>query len=338
MPRALSWTARAAAALLALLVAAACGLLVLALVAVGLVVRFERLHRIPITPGPPTLVTGTYEVWLEHDGRERRYLVHVPPNLSGEPRPLLLLLHGAGGTAETIERGVGVSALADREGFIVVFPEAVDRFWRIKVGADQAIDDLGYIRRVVEDVSARLPVDAARVYVGGVSNGAAMTTRLACEASDVFAAVAIVSGTSRPGFEEKCKPRRPVPMIVFLNTDDPLVRFDGRPFTLLPSLIEVSTVGAEEFLRFWAQTNGCIAAPSYRSLPDLNPRDDSTVDLRQYEGCDGGADIDFYELRGSGHTWPGGRQYLPPWIVGTTNRDIDARELIWQFVRRHTLS
>jgi polyhydroxybutyrate depolymerase len=308
-----------------------------------LVMRY-RLDAVEVTAGPIVAATGTYETWLQHDGRERTYLLHVPPAAaSGEPLPLFIALHGGGGHADQFDAVAGLIRIADREGFFVAYPSGIDRNWndgRIDAGStahDENVDDVGFLRAMVADIGDRLPLDERRVYAAGISNGAMMSQRLACEGADFVTAVGLIVGTAPRGFETTCDPGRPVPLIAFLGTADPLVPFEGGkitgPFGLGNRGLVVSAAALEAF---WSEYNGC-GEPRVESLPDRSRRDDSTVTLHAYADCEAGAAVEVYVIDGGGHTWPGGRQYLSHRLVGRTNRDIVASELIWRFFASKTL-
>jgi polyhydroxybutyrate depolymerase len=323
------------------------GLLVLlGVVAVAAIVLGRgRLHSFDVTPGPVEAAAGTYEVKLEHDGRLRVYFVHVPPAISaGEPLALVLALHGGGGRAQQMNDLTHFNGVADREGFLVAYPQGVSKNWndgRPDSGSKaqkEYVDDVGFILAVIEDAATRLRVDRRRVYATGISNGAIMSNRLACEAPDAIAAVALVVGTAPAGFESACSPARPVPLLAFLSENDPLVPYEGGEITALFKIVKRGkVVSAVDLESFWASNNGCSGGITAEDLPDVITADDSTVKRVGYVRCDAGADVVFYNLHGSGHTWPGGKQYLSPWLVGTTNRDIDATELIWQFFAAHPM-
>jgi len=304
-----------------------------------------RLDAIEITAEVFAPEAGTYRIELSHGGRDRRYILHVPPlAASTAPMPLFLALHGGGGRAAQMDDLTHITAIADRERFLVAFPDAVDKNWndgRTGVGSKAAkenIDDVGYIRAVIADVATRLPLDRKRVYAAGISNGAIMSSRLACESADVVAAVGLIVGTAPEGFEAWCKPARPVPVMAFLSTGDPLVPFNGGQITaFFPFIKRGRVVGADQLKQFWAEGNACPGAQTVEVLEDRTKADNSTVVRQAFSGCGGGADVVFYRLEGAGHTWPGGKQYLAPLLVGTTNRDIDASELLWQFFAAHPL-
>jgi len=314
-------------------------------VTVVLVIGGRRLGETEVTPGLVSPQAGTYLATIDHGGRVRRYLLHVPPAAKDlQPLPLLVLLHGGGGTGDRIDDLTGMIAIADREGFLVALPDGVDKNWNdgrddVRSTAHREnVDDVGFIRAMIDDVAAKTPVETRRVYAAGISNGAIMSSRLACEASDRIAAVGLVVGTAPEGFEETCRPVRPVPVIAFLGTDDPLVPYEGGPISAVLSLIDRGrVVSAEALKQFWARHNGCAEPAAVAELPDITTADNSRVVREAFGGCSEGADVVFYRIDGGGHTWPGGKQYLSPWLVGTTNRDVSASELIWRFFAAHAM-
>jgi polyhydroxybutyrate depolymerase len=125
---------------------------------------------------------------------------------------------------------------------------------------------------------------------------------------------------------------------MFLGTDDPLVPYKGGWIeAFVPFVKRGRVMGAEALQQFWAGNNGCSSGTELSSLPDLTGADDSTVTLLSAAGCRNGAAVDLYRIEGGGHTWPGGKQYLSPRLVGKTNRDISATQIIWRFFAAHPL-
>jgi polyhydroxybutyrate depolymerase len=190
-----------------------------------------------------------------------------------------------------------------------------------------------FFRDILDDLSSVAAVDLSRVYVSGFSNGGGMAVRIACEASDQVAAIGSVAGAV-VGLGG-CNPLRPVPVIAFHGTADPIVRYQGGMLrgwflrdaagvTRAPNFF----VGAEDWVATWAEGNGCDSRPAVGS-----PQGD--VRVTRYTGCDQNATVILYTIEGGGHTWPGG---WPIPAVGRTSREIDATEAQWRFFQRYTLA
>ncbi|HVP46572.1 MAG TPA: PHB depolymerase family esterase [Bryobacteraceae bacterium] len=280
--------------------------------------------------------TGTRAASFRFDGRHRSYLFHLP---AGKPRgglPLVIVLHGAGGQGRGMERLSGLSPVADREGFAVAYPDGIWRQWNDGRGkiAFPRTDDVGFLLAMVDHLTSDGTVDPHRVYVAGISNGGMMAQRLACEASDRIAAVTSVAATLPEKIEHECQPQRPVSMLFMHGTKDPLVPYRGGMITSphgMPTGSRVLSLDATA--RFWAERNGCAASPESSALPD-RAEDNLTVRVSRYGSCRDHVSVEAYTINGGGHTWPGGLQYLPAFVIGRTSRNLDADETIWQFFKR----
>lgn len=273
---------------------------------------------------------------LVFDGLAREYRVYVPDTVKGEAgMPLVVVLNGGGGGGSEVIERTGFSALAREEGFVVVYPEGINGEWNDGRGtrfrgdaADAAIDDVGFIVAVVDAVTQEFGIDLGRVYVTGASNGGMMTNRLALQASEVFAAAASVIGALAEPLLDDPLPVLPVPMLIMNGTDDNAVPYEGGFVFGREPLGAVASV--DETVDFWREANGCSGAPEVTALPDLDPRDGSTVRLEQYT-CTG-APIQLYVIQGGGHDWPTG-QALPRFL-SPGNRDINATATIWEFFQQ----
>ena len=320
-------------------------LVLLAVVAVLLVLRSHRLERTQARRQEPAPAAGNYRWTLEHDGRERTYIVHVPGGFEpGKAAPLVLALHGGGGSGDRTDDLMKLTPVADREHFVVAFPDGIGHNWNDgrKDGGSEAhekdIDDVGFLRGLIDELSSKLPIDPKRVYAMGISNGAMMSGRLACDLSDRIAAVGLVAGSGPVGLGEMCKPVRPVPFLAFNGTKDRLVPYNGGTIpALLPWRDHGTVISVAELKSVWLNDNGCSPTPVVTELPDTDTRDDTRVIREAYGSCKAGADVVFYRVEGGGHTWPGGRQYLPERWVGKTNRDVSASDVIWRFFSEHPM-
>jgi polyhydroxybutyrate depolymerase len=179
--------------------------------------------------------------------------------------------------------------------------------------------------------------DPKRVYVTGISNGAIMSYRLACELSHKITAIAPVDGNIPALLFPFCSPSRHVSVLAINNTDDPLVPFDGGEIRGRLNRVNLGKVlSVDESIGFWVTRNGCSATPVYATMPDKDPGDGTTVKTRQYRNDNDGTEVILYTVEGGGHTWPGGLQYLPVKMIGKTSRDFDAVNIIWSFFKSHS--
>jgi polyhydroxybutyrate depolymerase len=208
----------------------------------------------PAACGNGTLTAGERTVTIQHGGVARSYIVHVPASYDGRtPVPLVLDIQGLTSNAGQQELFTGWRAKSDQVGFIVIYPNGLDNSWNggslcCGMSLTDHVDDEGFMRAIVTKTRADACVDRRRVYATGLSNGGAMAHLLACRAADVFAATAPVSmgnGTM------PCAPTRPISVIMYRGTNDPLVAYGGGPF---PS--------AQADLDQWKMLDGCAATPA----------------------------------------------------------------------------
>lgn len=283
---------------------------------------------------------------LDFAGTTRSYFLYVPSTYpptsedgSVSAAPLLIVLHGGGGTGQgmvTLTRG-GFNQLAERDGFIVVYPNAVDKQWND--GRDipgstahrDNIDDVGFISRLIDHLGESYSIDYSRVYATGISNGGIMSYRLACELGDRIAGIAAVAASMPTFYTELCLPFRPLPVLVINGTDDPLVPYDGGEIRI-GRLSRDEVLSTDDTINFWLTANQCFTEPFSTIVYDDRPLDNTRARYVRYEGCADGVLVELYAIEGGGHTFPGGRQYLPPGVIGRTSREIDAAEVIWNFL------
>jgi polyhydroxybutyrate depolymerase len=287
------------------------------------------------TPGGRRLGPGDHAVALRHDGRARRYLVHVPPAVeSGRALPLVLSFHGAGGSAEANQRFSEMDPLADREGFLVVYPDGTPSGGLLTWNAGTCcgpkvagrVDDVGFALALLEDVARRVPLDRRRVYATGMSNGAMMAHRLAAEAPDRIAAIAPVAGGL---VYARFAPSRPVPLLHIHSVDDPRALYHGGLGGRLAGDRSFNP-DIDEMMARWARADGCTAGPSVAE--ERRSPEGHTATLLTWKGCAGGSEVALWRLTGAGHVWPGHPARMRQ--LGTDTTVIDANEVIWGFVSR----
>jgi polyhydroxybutyrate depolymerase len=273
---------------------------------------------------------------LDVNGVSRDYLLHVPEDLPLHQRvPLVLVFHGGGGRASQMPRLTGFDVLADREHFIVAYPDGVGHHWND--GRDRSsADDVGFIRELLADLQRSYPVDPRRVYATGISNGGFFSNRLACELSDRIAAIASVAATMPEPLAAECKPARPISVLYVQGTEDPLVPIDGGKIGFRHGRSLGQNVSLADSLTFWRGVDAMTSAPSVDNLPDRV--DDGTHVRREiWTGGKDHTEVGAYIIDGGGHTWPGGPQYLPRFIVGRASQNLDGTRAIYRFLSQHSL-
>ncbi|MFZ2288003.1 MAG: PHB depolymerase family esterase [Bacteroidales bacterium] len=287
---------------------------------------------------------------LIHDGLRRTFTVYIPSSYKNPAQmPLVIALHGRGvdGEGMIIVTRKGFDRLAERDGFMVAYPDGIELNWndgrRDQEADDRAhrenIDDVGFIAALTNRMVGDYNADPRRVYVTGISNGAIMSYRLACELSHKIAAIAPVDGNIPLLFIGDCSPSRHVPVLAINNVDDPVVPFDGGEIyghfgrEMLGRVLSV-----DQSIGYWVGKNGCSPVPVITEEPDRDPTDGTRVTRKEFVNRDDGTEVILYIVHGGGHTWPGGLQYLPSRVIGKTSRDIDASEVIWSFFKKQRLT
>ncbi|MFZ2986392.1 alpha/beta hydrolase family esterase [Ideonella sp.] len=299
----------------------------------------------------PTLVVaaplgpGLHTLEVAHGGMARKVLLYIPARSAavaagrapGQAWPLVLALHGGGGHAAFMadDERYGLRSQADRSGFVVAFPNGYSkwpggRFATWNAGGccgdarDRQIDDVGFLRAVVADVQTRVPIDPARVFATGMSNGGMMSHRLACEAADVFRAVASVAGTDAT---TTCAPSRPVAVLQIHARNDTHVLFNGgagkEAFRDESKVMDFVSVPAT--ISRWVQRQQCQPVPR-RTLERPGP---AGAHCEAYSGCKGQQPVALCVTETGGHSWPGASVVRRG--KEAASQALDANAQIWAF-------
>jgi polyhydroxybutyrate depolymerase len=278
------------------------------------------------------LKAGDHVLSLKIGDRERTYLLHLPPAYDGKHSlPLVIVLHGGGGNAPGAVHMTGFSEKADKEGFVAVYPNGSGRLknrlltWNAGnccgYALDNNVDDVGFIRALIDELEKTRAIDPKRIYATGMSNGGMMTYRLACELSDKIAAAAPVAGALNL---ENCEPAHPVSMIIFHGTVDEHVLYEGGEPVKRADTHRRVDKPVSYAVNFWVKQDGCSATPQREEKGNIR--------TEIYRGGKEETEVVLYTVKGGGHTWPGGESYL---LGAEPTREISATDLMWDFFVRH---
>lgn len=293
------------------------------------------------------------EMTLPHQDMTREHILYLPSSYSKASQlPLLFVFHGGGGSAKKVAGKMGFKTLAEKNNFIAVYPSAIDRHWNdgrsseVFKEHDAKIDDVDYILTLLENLKTAYSIDPDRIYATGFSNGAIFANRLAVEHSSHFAAIAPVIGSIAGPIADAFNPADPVSVLIMNGTDDPMVPYEGGQVKAnwFPGLSKLfkrkimnrgTVVSVAKSIQLWTSHNKIAVEPIITQLPDADTNDGATIEKQVWQHPHKPISVVLYKVIGGGHTFPGGKPYLPKRVVGETCRDINGAEIIWDFLSRH---
>lgn len=299
----------------------------------------ERLHEANekrLEKRNSELGAGDYTLKLKQDEQLRQYMVHVPTSYHpSQATPMVISLHGGGGNMsyQASEEYYHLISASEKAGFIAVFPNGYSRLssgklatWNAGIccgnARDKNIDDVGFIKSVINDMKARANIDSKRIYANGMSNGGMMSYRLACELADSVAAIASVAGTDGT---LQCKPSRPISVLHIHAVDDDHVLFNGG--SGIKSKTHADFISVSNTISKWVKQNACNPTPQ-RVLTVKG----AYCDL--YSNCQHNTQVKLCVTETGGHSWPGGTK-VRGGAAGSTA--INANDLIWTFYQENTM-
>lgn len=291
----------------------------------ALMERAREKRALPSDPNPTAITApGTFRFHFSHGGVSREFLVHVPESAIGKSAPMLLALHGGGGDMDYQAGNYGLIEKSEQAGFIAVFPNGHSRFasgilatWNAGTccgrAVEQKVDDVGFLKAVIERVATQVSIDQSRVYATGMSNGGLMSYRLACEAPDLIRAIAPVAGTDNT---ITCKPSRPVPVIHFHARDDSHVLFNGGHGP--DAVVDTNFTSVPATIAKWVEQNNAA----------LHAKTVLSVSGAKCELHGGAAPVELCVTEGGGHSWPGSEARR---ANKNPSQAIRANDLMWDF-------
>lgn len=274
-----------------------------------------------LAPTPP--VGSDVEGSIDSGGIKRTYVLHLPPASTRlQPTPLVVAFHGWPMSATGLADLTHLATVADAHGFAVLFPQGYGNSWSVPGGlatpAHQAgIDDIAFVRELLDSVGPTYQLDSSRVVATGISNGGHLVEALACSPANHLMGIVPVAAPLRPAGPADCRPSGPISVLEILGSDD------------------LGGVAFPDMLAFWAATDKCPDASVESDLPD-KVDDGTKVAITSFTGCSSGTEVTGYLVIGGGHAWPGGRPLGSIDDFGRTSREFDASELIWIFLSSHS--
>ncbi|MBX7247762.1 MAG: hypothetical protein K1X35_01780 [Caulobacteraceae bacterium] len=288
----------------------------------------EVLERFFFEPGDFSLPQ------VREDGASHRsWITYAPSSYDpSRPTPLVVLLHGRPSNATAMGYITRMHEVADRHGFILVYPEGLNNEWNAfydltRQHAVAPQDDVAFLKGLTQDLGQDFNIDRTRMYLGGFSNGGFMTIRMACSAGDVFAGFAVVAAELYTVLKDKCRGGAPTPILLMHGTADPSVPYNGVVIRSGADDQETRvSLGARDTLAWFVERNHCSQAGSMTTFPIKG--NSVGTQAQRFMPHDCAVPVSFYLITGGGHTWPG---TVPLEGLGEVNMDINAGEEIWQF-------
>ena len=301
-------------------------LVLIGLPIVLVLLAFGFFYSVFYFPNWTSAITGT----IVSSGEKREYLLYVPKSYDrAKPTPLVINLHTAMSWPTSSMNISQWNLVADEQGIIVVYPAGTGhgpKSWEM-TGSEtpSRMPDVIFISQLIDKVEASYNIDKTRIYANGMSNGGGMAFVLSCTLSDRIAAVGMVSAGLYPEWNW-CTDHRPVPLIAFHGTADPICPYNGGRTKFGDDIFP----SVPSFMANWARRNQC----------GLNPIESAVgedVTRLQYTDCADDAGVVLYTVNGGGHQWPRGKRVRAEWMVGPYSRSIDATRQMWAFFREHQL-
>lgn len=282
--------------------------------------------KLTTTPSPSAQPLRNNDISGElFDQQHRRtYYLYTPKSYQpNHPLPLVLAFHSYGKQGRDMAATTTLNRLAEQKGFIVVYPNAINKQWDVDGHAQTRVDDAAFVSALIAHITKIRAIDSHRIYATGSSDGGLLVQRLACQKPSQIAAFASVAASLPVQLQPSCQTKTPVSVLMINGTADPAIPWEGGkppkvqigPYLSIPSIPQV--------IDFWRQHNGC---PSKAQVKQLSG---SRVEVSRYPGCRAGSEVALVTLKGGGHIWPGGGSGKSEFL--------DAGQVVWDFFKGHAL-
>jgi len=278
---------------------------------------------------------------FKHEGIVRDVGVFDPRLRTNEglSRPMVVVLHGGlGDDDDTVTLTFGkLNELAAEDDFLLVYPQGIGGHWNDGrnvnryVAQREGVNDVGFLTTLIDDLVEKRNVDPDAVFLVGVSDGAMMTHRFACERTNKLRGFAAIIGAMPYDVARRrwrCG-KEPLSALMINGTEDPIVPWDGGMVQFDGQKLG-RVLSVERTFSFWRRHDGCTNV-AVSKIPDFVPSDGTRIERHKAAGCAGDTKVELFAVEGAGHTWPSGWQYLPENMIGPTSQDINAAVAAWRF-------
>jgi len=281
----------------------------------------------PLVPTPGTLAVEEHFTW---DGIDRTAIVIYPDHMPAGKAPAIVLLHYEYGNSAVMANLTSAGTLAAKMGYWVILPQAINDQWSDDPrNPNETTDDIGFLSSMIGTLTSQHPIDPQRVSMSGFSNGGFMTETMICQRPDLIASAVVVAAELRVAEKNVCSPSRPVPTVIVMGTDDPIVPYTGYEWTML---------SATQTFNWWRGVNGCnpTLAPITTNLP-VAVNDGTSVVEQTDANCSSRNEVDLYTVNGGGHAWPGSAYdtgAMSLGYLGARSMNLDTTQMLGQFASR----
>jgi polyhydroxybutyrate depolymerase len=273
----------------------------------------------------PTANTVSFTQGITYQGITRSVLFIHPSATSTTKAPVLVMLHGLGGSPVDLANNTRAGTLAAQMGYWVILPPQANSQWNISAAnKSDTVDDVGFLKTLIQTAVQQYPVDASRISMAGMSDGGFMSMRMACEAPNLLASVSAVAAEMVTTETKVCRPVRPLPVLYVMGTADPIVPYGG------------STVfsGAANAFSTWAGFNACNTQQNVLNAVPNVVNDGTSVTLQHNAACTSHGETDLYIVQNGGHAWPGAAKLAGS--NGLVSQNLNTTATIGAFARLWT--
>jgi polyhydroxybutyrate depolymerase len=274
---------------------------------------------------------------LSVNGISREYTIHLPPASNEKASvPLVLVFHGGGGNNKQVQRYMQMDPIADRENFIVVYPNGIGKQWNDGREFKESVsinDDVQFISQLLDSMLQHFHVDSKRIFATGISNGGFFSIYLSLRLNKRLLAVAPVCASIPARIYSWFFPEKPISILIINGTKDPLVPYNGGTVGNRMTGDRGDCMPTDSMISRYVRINQTTTSPVIISLPDNNKRDGCTAIEYTYAGGMDGTIVRLVKINNGGHTLPGGYPYLPKMIIGRVCNDFEGNQMIWEFFK-----